>query len=470
MYQLKDTIVAVSSPTSDFEVIVRITGPNTIGICREIFSPELPETKAGLFTGKLVVEPDLCIDAALYLFRRPHSYTAETLAELHTFANSSIARRLIEQLLARGIKMAQPGEFTARAYLNGKIDLAQAEAVNEIITSSNRLQLAAAERVLAGHLTETTEDVASELVEYLGLIEAGLDFSQEDIEFITPKQAVDGLNRIKAALNKLLSTSINYESIMDLPSVGIAGATNAGKSSLCNKLLGQNRSIVSPQQKTTRDVLTGFLDLAHCRCVLFDCAGLILEPQTILDRLAQQAAVEALQKSSIVIFCVDISKSDFQQDISILKLIDSQVLILTANKSDLLQQELVGKKLTELSGLFGADFLPISAETSANLESLLAEVDKKIIDRMSRSIDIQQPFFEQVKGNQEGITLTVRHRQTVTEAIENISQAVSQLKLGNEEIAAMMLRTAYQAISGLSCQSIDEQLLEGIFKRFCVGK
>ena len=151
------------------------------------------------------------------------------------------------------------------------------------------------------------------------LTEPKFDYPK-DIELITVEQAVGRLGEIKKQLEQLMAGGISDESIIDLPSVGIAGVPNAGKSSLVNKLLGEQRSIVSDQRKTTRDVLSGTIQLGDCKCVVFDCAGLILKPTNILDELAQAAAVEALGKSSLVIFCVDVSKDDFEEDVLIRKL------------------------------------------------------------------------------------------------------------------------------------------------------
>jgi tRNA modification GTPase len=446
-------------------VIVRISGPDTIKKINQIFRPMIDaERGTRLVAGSIVVDEELRIDAQLYLFFAPYSYTGETVAEIHLYTNLSITGALLEGLLSKGLRMAGPGEFTARAYLNGKIDLAQAEAVNEIIVSSNRFQLAAAEKLLSGKLAETTEKIRSELMDCLSLIEAGLDFSGEDIEFITKAEAVQRLSVVKSELERLLSDSIGCESTLDLPAVGIAGVPNAGKSSLLNKLAGYERSIVSAQRKTTRDVLTSVLILRHCRCVLFDCAGLMVTAENILDELAQQAAVKSLQNSSIVVFCVDVSKADWAEDISIRGLIEPKALIPVATKSDLLSKEMLANRITELNKLFNVEFLPTSAETGVGLEQLRNTIDEKLIE---------QTLGGSLNGLAErasGVALTARHRQAVTEAIENVGEAINELKAGNDEVAAMLLRAAYQAISTIEQQHIDEEILDRIFSRFCIGK
>jgi tRNA modification GTPase len=465
MYDIRDTVVAVSSPPLGERAIVRISGPNTLDILQQIFDPPITkEKKGGVIAGSVTIDVELRIDAQLYLFLTPHSYTGDTLAEIHICANPSVTGALLEGLLSKGLRMAGPGEFTARAYLNGKIDLAQAEAVNEIIVSSNRFQLAAAEKLLGGRLAETTEKIRSVLMDCLSLIEAGLDFSGEDIEFLTEAEAVQRLSDIKRELGRLLAGSIACESTLDLSSVGIAGIPNAGKSSLLNKLMACERSIVSPERKTTRDVLTNVLTLRHCRCVLFDCAGLIVKADNILDEFAQQAAVKSLQDSSIVVFCVDISKADWVEDISIRELIEPKFLIPVATKSDLLSEGILANRIAKLNKLFSVDFLPTSVETGVGLERLRDTIDEKLIE-----IAIGGTSHEpRVTGH--GLALTARHKQTVTEAIENVGEAINELKADATEITAMLLRAAYQSISDIEQQHIDEEILERIFSRFCIGK
>ncbi|MHC4125687.1 MAG: tRNA modification GTPase [Planctomycetota bacterium] len=464
MYELNDTIAAISSPASCQRVIIRITGPDTLGKSQQTFRPKIGAERAGITTGKIIIDDELDIDAKLYLFPADHSYTGEDLAEFHFFANSAVTETLMEKLLGMGLRTAGPGEFTARAYLNGKLDLAQAEAVNEIITSSNRFQLAAAEKLLAGQLAQKTAEILASITDCLSFIEAGLDFSGEDIEFITRQQAAERLGKIKDELEKLLAGSIRYESVVDAPAIGIAGAPNAGKSSLLNRLTGRQRSIVSKQRKTTRDVLTDILTLPNSNCVLFDCAGLILRPDNIIDELAQFAAVKAMQNSLLAVFCVDLSKTDWREDLEIRNLISTANILAVATKCDLLKGDLSAEKLTRLKKLFSVEFLLTSAETGAGIDQLKRLIDKKIVDIL---------FSGTRQGPQEQqghIALTARHRQAVTEAIESIDQSVDHLKGGNDEICAMLLRTAYQAVSNIQQKNLDEHILDNIFSRFCIGK
>ncbi|MDD5063621.1 MAG: GTP-binding protein [Phycisphaerae bacterium] len=460
MYAIGDTIVAISSSPLGERAIVRISGPDAIKKTNQIFRPTVSSTAQHLTAGSVTIDDELEIDATLYLFFSPYSYTGETVAEIHLYTNSSITGALVEGLLNKGLRMAGPGEFTARAYLNGKIDLAQAEAVNEIIVSSNRFQLAAAEKLLGGRLAETTEKIRSALLDCLTFIEAGLDFSGEDIELDAGEEAIQKLSAAKSELEQLLAGSITCESTLDLPSVGIAGAPNAGKSSLLNKLTGCERSIVSAHRKTTRDVLTSMLTLKHCRCVMFDCAGLVPAAGNILDELAQAAAIEALRNSSAAVFCVDVSKADWAEDVSIRKLISPKVLIPVATKCDLFSKEMVANRIAGLNQLFNAEFLPTSTETGIGMEQLRNTIDKKLI--------------EQALGDNcekvSGVALTARHKQAVTEAIENVGESINELNAGNDEVAAMLLRAAYQNISDIEQQHVDEEILDRIFSRFCIGK
>jgi tRNA modification GTPase len=465
MYDVADTIVAVSSPSGGVRSIIRITGPQTLPTCEQLFestaappirNPQSAIRDSIVVSGSVRINNELAVDARLYLFFAPHSYTGDDLAEMHVHASPVLVEALVRSLLAGGLRPAGPGEFTARAYLNGKLDLAQAEAVNEIVSSSNRLQLEAAQKLLSGRLTQTAEEIRSAMLDCLSLLEAGLDFSGEEIEFLGAEQAAGRLADIQRRLEELLAGSIRYETLVDLPAIGIAGAPNAGKSSLLNALLGWERSIVSGRPKTTRDVLSGLLTTDRFQCVLFDCAGLVPAPDNVLDELAQRAALEALRHCTAVLFCVDVTKTDLGEDVVVRAGIPPKNVIGVATKCDLPTGDELPRRMERLAGTFGATFLPTSAKTGQGRQELLDAIAQSAIINPQSAIT--------------PLALTARHKQAVTEAMENIRQAATEVQRGNEEVAAMMIRAAHQAISQIEQQHIDEQVLDRIFRRFCLGK
>jgi tRNA modification GTPase len=271
----------------------------------------------------------------------------------------------------------------------------------------------------------------------------------------------------------LLVGSIRYETLIDLPAIGIAGAPNAGKSSLLNALLGWERSIVSETPKTTRDVLSGVLTTDRFQCVLFDCAGLIRAADNTLDELAQQAAIEALQGCFAVIFCVDSTKRDPAEDVIIRTLIQPKNVIHVATKSDLLTDHALKEKARELTKAFNADFLPVSARTGTGLEALLRSVEDLIMHNAYPALREPARNARRAAQNESApasVGLTARHKQAIVEAMESVRQAVDEVKRGNDEIAATMIRAACQAISQIEQQHIGEQVLDRIFSRFCIGK
>jgi tRNA modification GTPase len=464
VYNSNDTIVAISSPSNNQRVIIRLGGSQVIDILQHMFTSSVFD-KAGITAGRISIDTGIKLEAIVYLFRQPHSYTGDDLAEIHLWANQAITETLMEKLLSLGARPAFAGEFTARAYLNNKIDLAQAEAVNEVITASNTFQLAAAENLLAGRLGHLSKSIRESILDLLSRLEANLDFSTEDISHANKADIIAKLNETRSRLNDLLAGSIRSESTLDLPAVGIAGAPNTGKSTLLNKLLGRQRSIVSHQRKTTRDILTGEFELPGCRCILFDCAGLlapsdvegIVKSENILDELAQQAAIEAIRNAMAIIFCVDISRSDWAEDIAIHQLTNPAHLIAIATKTDLLSEKDLAERLPKLKSLFGCDFLPVSAHIGAGIDKLKAEIAERIIAATSGH-------------TKDAVALTTRHRQALNNAIHDIVQAEKEIKAGSEELAAMMLRTAYNQLSNIEQHNIDEQVLDRIFSRFCIGK
>lgn len=458
MYNIDDTIVAISSGWGPaVKKIVRISGDKTFDILKSFASQDFQKQRNIIHI--LINIDGFEIDCCLYLFPSPNSYTGSDLAEIHIFTCDEVVELIFSKFLTIGCRAALAGEFTYRAYVNGKMDLSRAEAVSQLIQSSNQYQLSAAQRLFSGSIEKKVNQIGQEILELLSLIEAGLDFSADDIEIIAPKKAIEKAEKIQSGLHELLSGSITFEQIAQAPSVVIAGDTNAGKSTLVNKLIGTKRSIVSSQSGTTRDVLEHWLKLNKCDCVLFDCAGLVAEAADILQTLANAATLRAIDDAVVIIFCVDITKPDYSNDSEILKQLSGKPAIYAATKCDCLTDSQISTKFKYLKKLFGCDFITTSAKTGLGLEKLKELIEQNIITQTSNTSETA-----------EKTALTERHKQAVVKAIENIENACGELKKGSEEITAMFLRSALGNLSSFEAEHIDEQILEIIFSRFCIGK
>ena len=464
MLNIDDTIAAVSTAAVPVGAvgrsIIRVCGPDTFAVLSKLLTTPQPIQKNRIIPCIVHVDNDLDIDGTLYAFFQPHSYTGQDLAELHLDACGAVVEAVLNKLYQH-VRPASPGEFTQRAFLNGKMDLTQAEAVAEIVTAANTTQLAAAEQLLKGRFSDSIAKLRGQIIELLGLLEAGLDFSEEDIEFITREKALDRVRSFEAVLSDLLNDSIRCERIIDLDSVGLAGVPNAGKSRLLNALLGTQRSIVSDTEATTRDVLTGILTLDHLDCVLFDCAGLLNEQQqdTLVNQLSHQASLTALNSTAVVLFCIDAGKDDIANDVQMRKQIIAEPVLYVLTKIDTVTPAVLEQRLSTLQAVFDAEFIPTSAATGAGLEALKDQIRNKLLQLRRGD-----------REHEDRLTINQRHEQRLAEAIKLLNESAESIAANTAEIAAMLLRQAYDLLGTLESEDISETILDSIFSRFCIGK
>ncbi len=464
MLNIDDTIAAVSTATvpagTAGRSIIRICGPAAFDTLSRIVTLAEPIQKNRITPCVVHVDADLDADGLLYAFFQPHSYTGQDLAELHLDACGAVIEAILEKLY-QFIRPAAPGEFTQRAFLNGRMDLTQAEAVAEIVSAANTTQLAAAERLLRGRFSDTITLLRTRIIDLLGRLEAGLDFSEEDIVFISTTDALKEVDSIRQQLADLLDGSIRCERIIDMDSVGLAGVPNAGKSRLLNALLGHSRSIVSGVEATTRDVLTGLLQLEQTDCILFDCAGLLDESRqnTRINQLSHEASLAALNTAAIVLFCIDAGKQDIEAERQMRQQITGDTVLFVMTQIDTITPEQMAQQQAKLQSLFGAEFLPTSAATEAGLEPLKKRIQAELLRRHSADTEYESRHM-----------INQRHEQKLAEAIKLLGEAGNEVKANSTEIAAMLLRQGYELLGGLETEDISETILNDIFSRFCIGK
>ena len=459
--ELDDTIVAVSSPAGPGRrAILRLSGPDAVAIADRAFTASDHSSISAWPTfaarpGRL--EPPgtlLSAPAVAYLMRGPKSYTREDVVEFHVGAWPAREGLMVEGLLRAGARAAGPGEFTCRALLAGRLDLAQAEAVMAVVGASSEASLRAAGDLLRGHLSREIEGLVDRIRDVLVLVEADLDFSDQEIETAPAGEVVRRLGLLREALADLGRRSRGLETFAGEVRLVIAGWPNVGKSSLFNRLLLEDRAIVAPQAGTTRDELRAGLHLEGVTVVLSDTAGLD-EARDELAGKARAKALEALERADLVILALDATSPDYERTRDLLALLAAP-LVVAVTKCDL-ESPARARAWLEARGL-GAETIATSAVTGEGLgalrTALVRAVEGGAVDREAG-----------------GPVVTARHRSAMEGAAAALGRAERVARESGEgELVALELREALSALGGILGREADAGVLERIFARFCVGK
>ncbi|MCZ6817624.1 MAG: 50S ribosome-binding GTPase [Planctomycetota bacterium] len=459
---LEDTIVAVSSPPgSAVRGIIRLSGARAFEIAEGVFAASdgrrLPDCGGGLHLDGTLRIADAGLPASVALFRRPRSYTGQDIVEIHLLGAPGVVGLTMESLLGGGARRAEAGEFTARAYLAGMMDIAQVHGVAAMIAARSDGQLQAAENLLHGALSRAANGAREELADLLSLVEGALDFADEPIEFITPDQLRERLGSVRESLQGAADAGLRAERWGRLPRVVLTGAPNAGKSSLFNRLTGMDRAICTPVAGTTRDVLSAPLQLRHSECLLIDAAG-TGEATSDVEARAQDAARRESANADLLIEVYDASRGRPSGRGGL----SAASSLCVANKSDLLASGGLAE-LREWAGNSSSDTICVtSALTGEGCERLRRMIEDGLGDRpMDR--------------NDATIALMAEHREGLQGAIAAVEGAIaiasaSGDSLENADLVALELRTAADALGLLVGQDLADDLLGRIFARFCVGK
>ncbi len=427
-------------------MIVRVSGPSAIDFAKKLSHADLP--RAG---GACRIElsfADLSFSTWLYLFCAPHSYSGEDIVEFHIPGNPVLAKMLLDHLLRAGARHADPGEFTARAYFNGRIDLTEAEGVAATIHAGNEQELAAARQLMAGELSKRLAPILDLVAETLALVEIGIDFTDEDISFLTPEQVSQRIARTDAELEKLLQASARFETLAHEPRIVLVGRPNAGKSTLLNALAGRERAVVSPIAGTTRDALSAEVPLRRGMTRLIDVAGIDEQPRSTkngasseqdrIEHLMRQHALRQMEQADHVILVRDVT--DNRPNPALPRTPDCTVI----TKSDLSDEPTIGQ-----NGL-----LAVSAKTGAGLDALREQLDVLAFRN---------------SGSAATLALNARHILAIHDACAALGRAAMQAG-ALPEVLAMELREVLDALGQILGRVTPDDLLGRVFSQFCIGK
>lgn len=448
-----DTIAAIATPPGRGGIgVVRVSGPDAPRIATALIGPALPPRRAVLADFRDDAGDSIDQGIAI-LFQPPGSYTGEPVLELQAHGSPTILDLLLARILALGARLARPGEFTERAFLNGRLDLTQAEAVADLIASTNATQARLARRTLAGALAAPVEQLRAGLTRQRTLLEAALDFSDEDIELTELEALAPDMAASIVDLEQLLAQSRQGERVRDGMTLVIAGPPNAGKSSLLNRLAGQEAAIVTPTPGTTRDLIHADIDLDGMPLHLIDTAGL-RDSDDSIEQEGMRRARERIRSADLVLWVYDASEGEPTELEALMAPGEEVPLTLVRNKIDLLGE----------SPALVPPSSPAHPWPAVHLSARTGEGFRELERHLKDHAGYQGP-------TEAGFIARRRHLVALRRTLEHLIEAQSNLTAGQPgEIIAEDLRQAQRALGEITGEFTSEDLLGEIFSKFCIGK
>jgi tRNA modification GTPase len=448
---MNETICALATAPGGALGIIRVSGPQSLEILSRIFTKNLSEAQPNtIHYGHIKDEVEIIDEVMVSIFRAPHSYTGEDSAEISCHGSRYILNKVLELLVQQGCRMAEPGEYTMRAYLNGKLDLSQAEAVADLIASSNQATHHLAMSQLRGHFSSELAQLRAQLLKLTSLLELELDFSDhEDLEFADRTELDELAKNINKHISKLIHSFETGQALKQGIPVAIIGKTNVGKSTLLNRLLKDDRAIVSNVHGTTRDTIEDTIDIKGVTFRFIDTAG-IRQTTDEVEKIGIGRTYSAMEKARIILWIID-EKPTNEEINEITHHTGNKKVIIVRNKSD----------LSESNALTIADFpiISISAKFGTNIDALETVIYE--------AADIP------TLADSDIIVTNARHYDALTRAQESLNRVISSLQAQVPgDLVAEDLRQVLSELSEITGegQITPNEVLGNIFKNFCVGK
>lgn len=447
-----ETVAAIATPPGEGGVaIIRISGKNAIDIGEKIFSRSIKNFKSHTVHYGNILDPlgSHIDDVLLIPMLGKQSFTGEDTLEIHCHGGTLITRRVLEIVLNAGARMAFPGEFSFKAFMNGKIDLAQAEAIQSLISAKNERALDAAEDQLQGKLSKKVSSFQKELTEIAAILEAWVDFPEEGLEFASMEEIIETINAITSEIKQLLDTFHDGRIIHDGLALCLIGCPNVGKSSLMNALLDKNRAIVSHIPGTTRDIVEDHLRINGINFRLIDTAG-IREVAEEIEAEGIRRTHLVIEEADLILFILDATEGLRQEELQLLSRLPKNKTIAVWNKIDLEPVEILSIPLEHI--------VNISAKNKEGLENLYKEIDKVI-------------WSKSMPSKEELLITNVRHKEALQKSYESANRVVQGLGQGiSPEFLSMDMRESLYELGKIIGTNISEDVISAIFSKFCIGK
>ena len=436
-----------------------MSGKNCFNILEKIFKPKkqenIEEIKGYTMKYGHIVENEIIIDEVLVsYFKEPMSYTTENMCEINSHGGNIVMKKILELCLKNGAQLAEPGEFTKRAFLNGRIDLAQAESVIDVINAKSEKEVQAGIKQLEGGLSKEISAIKQEILDVMVNIEVAIDYPEYDVEDVTNHEIINMLNHVEMKLNKFEKSFDNGKILKEGIKTAIIGKPNAGKSSLLNRILKEDRAIVTEFEGTTRDTIEEFVNINGIPLKLIDTAG-IRNAKDEVEKIGIHKSKEIAKNADLVIAIFDASKQLSKEDKEILEIIKGKKVIILLNKIDL-QQELHkrDKEFREVTD----SIIEISALNNIGIDDVYAEITK---------------LFEinEINLDNELVITNIRHKNLIHQAIGSIKKTKETMKEKMPiDIVAVYIKQILEDLGNITGEFVTEDIINEIFSKFCLGK
>ena len=457
-----DTIAAISTAPGIGGIgIIRISGDNSFNVLNKIFKAKNPEKIENIKGYSIkygkIIDPknEKIIDEVLVsFFKAPSSYTAENVCEINSHGGMIVVKKILELCIENGARLAEPGEFTKRAFLNGRLDLTQVEAVVDIINSKTEKESRASINQLEGSLSKEIKKIKDEILSILTYIEAGIDYPEYDIEEVSNNKTLNTLENVEQRLKKLAKSFDNGRIIKDGITVAIIGKPNSGKSSLLNELVKEERAIVTDIEGTTRDTIEEFVSINGIPFKFIDTAG-IRNAENKVEQIGIEKSKKVANESDLIVAMFDNSKELSQEDKEILEFIKDKKAIILLNKIDLEDKELINSEEIKKAN---KKVIKISLASELNLSDFYNELDTMF-------------GLNEISADNEIMITTLRHKKIIENAISHSMQAKQDLQEGMPiDIISINIKSILEDLAEITGENVTEDIIKDIFSKFCLGK